>query len=69
MDSTSHLVEAILRRENFKVCFHAATMEHGRAGGVAQKAKVYEEVISRVEEEYSGNLKQSLEHASKYLNP
>eukprot|EP00957_Ditylum_brightwellii_P102251 7794589-Ditylum_brightwellii.AAC.1 len=66
--STAHLVDAILDLNDFKPDVHQATMEMGRAGRIRLKEETYKGVRETVEEDYTGNQKQGLEHASKSLN-
>eukprot|EP00957_Ditylum_brightwellii_P139725 10648050-Ditylum_brightwellii.AAC.1 len=68
LDSTSHLVEAILGQAEFKPDVHAATMEGRKLGAKTRKVGVYKEVIKDVESGYTDDQIQSVERASKAMN-
>eukprot|EP00957_Ditylum_brightwellii_P115879 8839255-Ditylum_brightwellii.AAC.1 len=68
LDSTSHLVEAILGWTEFKPNVHVATMEGRKWGGKTRKVGVYKEVRRDVECSYTGDQIQSMERTSEAMN-
>eukprot|EP00957_Ditylum_brightwellii_P001658 128344-Ditylum_brightwellii.AAC.1 len=68
LTSTSHLVEAMMGWEEFKVNAHASAMEHGKLEGQKMKEEEYERVRSEVESEFTPDQCHGVERSTKCPN-